>query len=292
LASRLEEAARREVTSIVGSGQAPIYRRPMTRLFIFMIALLAAAPLRADDTPSEVFLAGKQGKLQAYLWRPAGPGPFPALVYNHGSERDPIAGLENEMGPYLAKQGYVVLFPYRRGAGKSEGTYWRDRVDKLPEEKQEAAAIQALVEENDDVVTAISWLRAQRFVDGKNVSVAGCSFGGIESLLTAERPLGLNAVIDFAGGSMSWNGNPLLRERMLQAAEHAQAPVFFLQAENDFNTAPSKVLSEAMRKKNLPYRVRIFPPHGLTPRAGHAHFCNHGSSEWGPDVLDFLRHRH
>jgi dipeptidyl aminopeptidase/acylaminoacyl peptidase len=149
----------------------------------------------------------------------------------------------------------------------------------------------ALVEENDDVVTAIGWLRAQPFVDGRNVSVAGCSFGGIEALLTAERPLGLNAVIDFAGGSMAWSSRPRLRERLLQEAEHAQAPVFFLQAENDFNTAPSRVLSEAMRQKKLPYRLRIFPPHGATPLAGHAHFCNHGSSEWGPDVLDFLRHR-
>jgi carboxymethylenebutenolidase len=253
--------------------------------------MLLAAPLWGDAAPSEIFLAGKQGKLQAYLWRPPGPGPFPALVYNHGSEKDPIAGQENDMGPYLAKQGWVVLYPYRRGAGKSEGTWWRDRVDKLPEADREKGAIAALVEENEDVVTAIAWLRAQPFVDGKNVSVAGCSFGGIEALLTAEKPLRLQAVIDFAGGSMSWTGNPLLRERLLQAALHAQAPVFFVQAENDFNTAPSTILAEAMRQQQLPHRLRIFPPHGSTPREGHAHFCNHGSGEWGPDVVDFLRHR-
>jgi dienelactone hydrolase len=263
----------------------------MTRLSILVVALLAAAPLHGDATPSEIFLAGKQGKLQAYLWRPAGPGPFPALVYNHGSEQDPVVGLYNDMGPFLVKQGYVVLYPYRRGAGKSEGTYWRARVSKLADAQREPAVIQALVDENDDVVTAIEWLRAQRFVDGKNVSVAGCSFGGIEALFTAERPLGLNAVIDFAGASMSWTSSPRLRERLLQAVEHAQAPVFFVQAANDFNTAPSEVLAEAMRQKKLPHRMRIFPAHGTTPIEGHAHFCNHGSNEWGPDVLDFLRQR-
>jgi dienelactone hydrolase len=261
------------------------------RLAAALAVALVAGTALADNAPTELFLAGKQGKLQAYLWRPSGPGPFPALVYNHGSEKAPIAGTENEMGSFLAKHGYVVLFPYRRGAGKSQGTWWRDRVNAAPEAAREQAAIDALVAENDDVVTAIEWLRAQKFVSGKQVSVAGCSFGGIESLLTAERPLGLHAVIDFAGGAMSWAGNPLLRERMLQAAEHAQAPVFFVQAENDFDTTPSKVLAEAMRQKGLPQRVRIFPPHGTTPREGHAHFCNHGSSEWGADVLDFLSHR-
>ena len=118
------------------------------------VALFASSAL-ADNAPTELFLAGKQGKLQAFLWRPPGPGPFPALVYNHGSEKDPIAGTENEMGPFLAQHGYVVLFPYRRGAGKSQGTWWRERVKAAPEAAREQAAIDALVAENDDVVTAI-----------------------------------------------------------------------------------------------------------------------------------------
>lgn len=256
-----------------------------------LVTLLLAAPALADANPHEIFIPGKAGKLQAQLWRPPGPGPFPALVYNHGSEQQPIAGTQGDVGPYFLQQGYVVLFPVRRGAGKSEGVWWRDRMNKLPEAEHEKGAIAALVEENDDVVSAIAWLRAQPFVDGKRLSVAGCSFGGIESLLTAERPLALNAVVDFAGGAMSWQGNAQLRERLLAAVEHAQAPLFFVQAQNDFDTTPSRVLSEAMKQKGLPYRMRIFPPHGTTAMEGHAHFCNHGTAEWGPDVLDFLRRR-
>jgi carboxymethylenebutenolidase len=252
--------------------------------------MLALATPAFADAPSEVFLTGKKGKLQAFVWRPAGPGPFPALVYNHGSEKDPKAGTEGEMGPYLSQRGYVVLFPVRRGAGKSEGTYWRDRANEhwFGREK---ATIDALVDENDDVVSGIEWLRAQPFVKKDDISVAGCSFGGIQTLLTAERPLGLHAAVDFAGGAMSWAGNPALRQRLQQAAENAKVPVFFVQAENDFDTTPSKVLSEAMHKKGLPFRLRIFPRHGDTPMAGHGHFCNHGSAEWGPDVLDFLKSR-
>jgi dienelactone hydrolase len=260
------------------------------RLLSAIALLLATTTAFADGpTPTEMFIRGKEGKLQAYLWRPAGKGPFPALVYNHGSEKDPIAGTESDIGAYFVSNGYVVLFPVRRGAGKSEGTYWRDQVQKRPQAERQQAAIAALASENDDVVAAIEWLRSQPFVDGKSISVAGCSFGGIHTLLTAARPLGLRAAVDFAGASMSWTDSPLLRERLLLTVEQAKIPVFFIQAQNDFNTAPSVVLSEAMRQKHLPAQMKIFPPHGSTPMAGHAHFCMHGTAEWGPAVLEFLR---
>jgi hypothetical protein len=65
--------------------------------------------------------------------------------------------------------------------------------------------------------------------------------------------------------------------------------VFFLQAENDFDTTPSRALSAAMVGAGKPARVKIYPPHGDTHRAGHAGFCNRGQREWGEDVLAFLR---
>src|SRR5438270_11049783 len=121
----------------------------MTRVISMLVAMLLAAPLWADVTPSEIFLAGKQGKLQAYLWRPAGAGPFPALVYNHGSEKDPIVGTDGSIGSFFVAHGYAVLFPYRRGTGKSAGRYWNDGLDALPEDKQEQGEIDRLGREND-----------------------------------------------------------------------------------------------------------------------------------------------
>jgi dienelactone hydrolase len=255
------------------------------------VAVLAVAAAAFADGPSEIRLRGKTGKLQAFVWRPAGPGPFPALVYNHGSERDPIVGTEGQIASFFTHNGFVVIFPYRRGAGKSEGAYWGDAVDKKPEATQDQATIDALVAENDDIVSAVDWLRAQSFVDGAAISVAGCSFGGIETLLTAERPLGLRAAVDFAGASMAWEDSPLLRERLLVAVEHARVPVFFVQAANDFNTAPSLVLGEAMRQKKLAHRVKIYPAHGKSHMAGHAGFCLNGWDIWGGDVLAFLREK-
>lgn len=141
-------------------------------------------------------------------------------------------------------------------------------------------------------MSAIEWLRAQPWAARDEINVAGCSFGGIHTLLTAERSVpGLRAAVDFAGASSSWNENFRLRERLLCAVESARIPIFFVQAENDFNTAPSTILSEAMRAKGLPHRMRIYPPFGSTPMEGHRRFCLRGADVWGDDVLDFLHNR-
>jgi carboxymethylenebutenolidase len=239
--------------------------------------------------PEEVRFPSEGRQLHGVLWRPAGSGPFPAVIYNHGSEREPIVGTHGGVGPFFRANGYVVLFPYRRGAGGSEGPYWMDQVDKLPESEQDKATVDLLDAENADVVAAIAYLRAQPYVDAKNVSVAGCSFGGIESILTAEKPLGLRAAVSFAGAAMAWSENGVLRDRLLRAVEGAKTPIMFVQAQNDFNTAPSEVLSEAMRAAGKPHELRIFPPFGQSHEEGHGKFCVHGPKVWGQAVIEFLR---
>jgi hypothetical protein len=41
-------------------------------------------------------------------------------------------------------------------------------------------------------------------------------------------------------------------------------PIFFLQAMNDYNTAPSLLLSAEMARVGKPYQVKIYPPYGTT----------------------------
>jgi dienelactone hydrolase len=257
------------------------------------LSLVGIEECDSPASPTEISIPGKRGRLQAWLWRPAGPGPFPVLVYNHGSERDPTEGTHGNIGPFFLAHGYAVLFPYRRGTGKSDGRPWSDEVESQPEDRREQATIDRLVEENDDIVSAIEWARAQSWAARDQIDVAGCSFGGVEALLTAARPVpGVRAAVDFAGASKSWDGAPLLRERLLLAVEAAKVPVFFVQAENDFNTAPSRILSDAMLQKKLPMRVRIYPRYGSSPAEGHDKFCLQGTAVWGDDALDFLRNRH
>src|SRR5262245_23601274 len=68
----------------------------------------------------------KSGELTlvGYLFRPAGAGPFPAVVWNHGSEQNPGGGPQfDSVASIFVPAGYVVFAPMRRGHSDSEGEY-------------------------------------------------------------------------------------------------------------------------------------------------------------------------
>ncbi len=248
----------------------------------------ARSSVAPDPLPTEVAIQSGPYKLRAFVVRPAGDGPFPAVVYNHGSEREIDITAYDSMSAWWQAQGYAVVYPFRRGSGGSPGPYWRDVSGEPDSEEGKRAAVAQLEVDNADVVAAIAWAREQPFVDAHRVAVAGCSFGGIHALLAGERDTGARAVLDFAGASITWATWAPMRDRMRQAARVARVPVFFLQAENDFDTAPSRELAEEMQRAGKPHRMRIFPPHGKTQRAGHGGFCLRGMPKWGDDVRAFL----
>jgi len=240
-------------------------------------------PLR----PSVVAFRSGPNELHGFLYRPAGNGPFPAIVFNHGSERLP--GPMTGQAEFYVNHGFVLFVPHRRGHGRSSdvGRYIEDVLREKSDDPQ--VFVDELVAQLDDVMAAIAYVGSLPGVDPKRIAVSGCSLGGIESLLAAERGAGIVAAIDFAGASVTWASNAALQERMKRAARNAKVPVFFLQAENDYDTAPSKVLSEEMRLAGKPARVHVFPPRGSTPDEGHG-FCRGGERPpWGEEVLAFLK---
>jgi carboxymethylenebutenolidase len=248
---------------------------------------LADAPVSPrDPEDSQELVAFPSGALtlHGFLYRPRGDGPFPAVVFNHGSERLP--GDKRGQAMFYASHGFVLFVPHRRGQGQSGDVaeYIVDHASDHARTVDELATTQT-----DDVMSAVEYVRSLPYVDRTRVAVAGCSFGGIVSLFAAERGTGIQAVVDFAGGAMSWAYMPELQERMKQAARAAKVPVFFVQAENDFNTAPSLVLSEEMRRAGKPMRVHVFPANGVTHEEGHG-FCAGGENPgWGDEVLEFLK---
>jgi carboxymethylenebutenolidase len=225
--------------------------------------------------------------LHGFLYRPAGTGPFPAIVFNHGSEKLP--GAKEGQAAFYEPHGFVLFVPHRRGQGRSQdqGRYIDDVYDDAGPDS--SAFVDELVAQSDDVMAAVAWVAALPYVDARRIAVAGCSLGGIESLFAAERGTGIVAAIDFAGGAMTWATNAPLRERIKLAARNAKVPVFFLQAENDYDTTPSQVLSEELRRAGRPGGMHVFPPNGTSHEDGHA-FCVGGERPpWGDEVLAFLR---
>jgi hypothetical protein len=87
---------------------------------------------------------------------------------------------------------------------------------------------------------------------------------------------------------MSWDQNVPLQDRLERAVDLAKAPVFLIQAENDYNLAPSKLLAREANKKKKDFQSKIYPPFGNRHQDGHWGFCSTAAYVWGNDVLTFL----
>ena len=244
---------------------------------------MAFAQEALPPNAQEVSFPGAVGTLTGFLYVPAGDGPFPAVLWNHGSERRP--GTQPELAEFYNSHGFVFFVPHRRGQGRSPGPYI---MDEIRSHRGPYAAEEAQQDANGDVVAALKWLRAQKQVDPQRIVVSGCSFGGIQTLLTAEKGLGARVFIAFAPAAQSW-GNPALEQMLSDAVRKARGPVFILQARNDFSIQPAQVLGKIAKAKGG--QVMIYPPFGETPEDGHWKFATTqaGIAIWGGDVINFIK---
>src|SRR5262245_39869905 len=67
--------------------------------------------------PEEVTFPSSNLVLHGFIYKPQGKGPFPAILYNHGSEQYP--GAKPPLGQFFSSQGDVFFVPHRRGHGRS-----------------------------------------------------------------------------------------------------------------------------------------------------------------------------
>lgn len=230
----------------------------------------------------------QSGKLQlhGFLWKPNGPGPFPAVLWNHGSEKLP--GSRPDLAEFYTSHYFVFFVPHRRGQGRSPGDYIQDVIAQAPPEKRAEKMVELQQDEVEDVVAAVNYLKSQPFVDPQRIAMSGCSFGGIQTLLAGERDIGIRALVPFAPGAMSWEQNQPLHALLRKAVDNAKAPVFLIQAQNDYDLEPSKALSEEAKKKHKEFQSKIYPAFGSSHQDGHGKFCTMGTDVWGEDVLSFL----
>jgi dipeptidyl aminopeptidase/acylaminoacyl peptidase len=115
-------------------------------------------------------------EISAQLFRPAGEGPFPAIVYLHGGSRRQMFPAYHygiyyhsayAYNQYLASLGYAVLsINYRSGIG-----YGKDF--RQPADYGWRGASEYL-----DVRSAGEWLADQDFVDSERIGLWGGSYGG------------------------------------------------------------------------------------------------------------------
>src|ERR1017187_2029858 len=267
--------------------------RNMRALLSLLVFSLLLFPALVFATEAVSFPSG-QLTLHGVMYKPEGAGPFPAVVYNHGSAAGMLSSQAFEaLGPVFASRGWGFFAPYRRGQGSSSaaGPYIGDEIAAAEKNGGIRAGVATMVRllETDhlnDQLAALAWLRKQSFVQPERIAVAGNSFGGIETVLGAERG-DYCAAVDASGGAESWAQAPELQTLMTRSVRNARAPIFFFQPENDYDLAPSRTLSAAMKDAGKVFEIKIYPPFGKSAQEGHG-FAYLGSSVWADDVFRFL----
>jgi len=224
--------------------------------------------------------------LKGFVWKPQGPGPFPAILWNHGSEKRP--GAVDRVAPFFVSRGYVFFVPHRRGQGRSPGPYIMDQLRTAGSPAQRSFMLVQLHEEQLlDQLAAVAYLKSLPYVDRSRLVVMGFSFGGIQTMLAAERGAGYRVAVNCSGAAQSWQQAPDLQRRLTMAARNAVMPVFFLQARNDYDLAPNRILSEQMNASGKRMEAKVYPAYGSGAQDGHR-FCLAGTDIWGPDAIRFI----
>jgi len=226
-----------------------------------------------------------------YLYQPEGTGPFPTIIYNHGSrekqERQPVPWVR--LAALYVSAGYAVLAPERRGYGKSDGPTWTDAVGR----DTTSRFVDRCQAEADDVLAAVDFLRTVSFADMSRLGMAGWSLGGIIMLFALARSHDFRAAVDQAGGVLTWRRSSALQTALTEAVRAASCPVLLMDAENDAAPEAIPTLAGAMEAAGRPQRSRVYPAYaplspanGIAP--GHLLFAADGIPIWGKDAVGFL----
>ncbi len=166
--------------------------------------------VREDARATTPFVEdGQPVSLEVVLFKPLTPGPYPTVVFHHGSTgngADPAQfGRTFTSKPvirYFTRRGWMVVFPQRRGRGRSDGLYDEGfRPDRSSYSCEAPAALAGAERALDDIGAVTDWLRVHTDVDTTRMLIGGTSRGGILSVaFVARRPDVYRGAVNFVGG--------------------------------------------------------------------------------------------
>jgi dienelactone hydrolase len=265
--------------------------------FFLLIALTATAQAWAQPRPSlqweKAWIPAKDVRLEANIVKPAGSGPFPAVIVSHGSTGKgriaPTQSLRPDfVGTEFLKHGFVVVAPMRRGRGESGGSY------DEPYDCDYRSSARGLQNAIEDMEHAVEFVRKLPYVDASRLVLSGQSRGGILSVAyAARRPDVARAVVNFVGGWTSdgcsekaGRFNEAVFKDAGAAAGAARVPMLFLYAANDSYYQPDAIRSFAgvFGSAGGNVTLKLYGPAG---KDGHGLFAH--PDLWRSDLGSFLQ---
>lgn len=163
--------------------------------------------VRIPVTVKDMYNRQETRPMPITIYRPAGEGPFPLVVFNHGRAITAKRAAQGRYRPeaaarYLVAKGFVVLVPTRVGYWETYGDFDPEQNGACNNMRVEPMSIAA----SDQVLATVDYAKTLAYVDASRWLVAGVSVGGLTSVATVARnPPGLLGGINFSGGT---GGNP------------------------------------------------------------------------------------
>ncbi|WP_051237588.1 alpha/beta hydrolase family protein [Ottowia thiooxydans] len=198
-----------------GDVDMPLWRN-VTQLISYGVLTQKPFPYArtVERVPTPWSEQGRAQTLEMVVYRPPGPGPFPTVVFNHGStgngdkpEWFTYTWASPEAGRYFTDKGWQVVFPQRRGRGKSDGLYDEGfEPDRSRYACEAERSLPGMKRAMADLDVVMGYLRTRPDVDMQRLLIGGVSRGGILSVAYAgTRPeLKFLGVLNFVGG---WVGD-------------------------------------------------------------------------------------
>ncbi|TBE30856.1 dienelactone hydrolase [Rhizobium ruizarguesonis] len=183
-------------------------------------------------------------QLEIVAAKPQREGPYPTIIFNHGSTgRGHNKSLFSRtvcpaaIANYFVGRGWAILFPQRRGRGKSGGNYGEGlALDGSGYSCNVDIAIAGFERAVEDVDAVVSHLRGWPEVDQSRLAIAGVSRGGILAIAYAGmRPNIFNGAINFNGG---WLGrgcasHEVVNPSIFERGASAGIPTLWLHGSHD-----------------------------------------------------------
>lgn len=188
-------------------------------------------------------------QLEATIYKPDGDGPFPTVIFNHGST-GPGAIPEDMtinpwgLGQHLVNQDIALIVPMRRGRGKSDGSY-KELYSCNPEDISKGLKYAEL-----SIEATYDYLLNQSWFDETKLIVAGNSRGGILSLVYAShQPEKVAGVVNFSGGWVGDVCNIQGQSQNISIFENSgksyTKPALFIYGRNDSYYADDTITKQA-----------------------------------------------
>lgn len=219
-------------------------------LVVFLIgSIIVDAALGGDrlEALADSIIPGANGQpdVLAYVAKPEGEGPFPAVIMIHefyGLNESIIGKAEG-----LAQEGYYVVAP---DTFRGSTTSWIPRaIYQVISTKQENV--------NADLDSVYAWLEAQPDVDPNRIAIAGFCYGGRASLLYSLHNNRLAATVVFYGSP----------ETDPEVLKNLPGPVLgiFGGADQSISQVDVQAFEDGLMEADVPHEITVYDgqPHAF-----------------------------